>query len=542
MITARFFAGLLIGLFCLSPAIGEVDGALFHDVFDGVEVSGVWQALPQSSGAVAVVETFYAHNKQAISVSPPREVDERWHGVAGSTWAVPADGELVIRARVSSQGLDNVVAVEGETGRWIRWRTMPDHAVGCETSAGFVERTPSWFHADSLGYRAWRVWELRIGTDGTRFLIHQDKAPLYIGEIAEFKLTSLGASARLVIKKHSRAHDMTPMLVDSVTVRHVAADPATLPGSPLADATPPTPGSFTLAVLPDTQYYAEKWPHHFRAQTRWIAKQAITRDIRYVLHLGDIVEHGHEREEWFHARWAMAQLDGRVPYLLAHGNHDQGMKEPVRSTYLNQFFTVDEQRDWPTFGGAMVHGKLENAYHTVEIHGNKLLLLSLDFGPTDETLAWAGEVLADHPDHRAIIITHAYLGIRGERFDHTRIEGRQPYGPYDYGVRELGSINDGEQMWNKLIAQHANVMMVVCGHVHASRRRADQGTHGNLVHQILVDYQGRPEGGQGFLRLMEFLPDGRTVRMTSISPSFDRALTDAENQFDIQLEPPLNPW
>mgnify|MGYP000865423354 CR=1 FL=1 len=37
------------------------------------------------------------------------------------------------------------------------------------------------------------------------------------------------------------------------------------------EADPISPGSWTMIILPDTQYYAESFPHIFHAQTEWIA-------------------------------------------------------------------------------------------------------------------------------------------------------------------------------------------------------------------------------------------------------------------------------
>src|SRR5688500_4742456 len=59
--------------------------------------------------------------------------------------------------------------------------------------------------------------------------------------------------------------------------------------SPTAgDAVPISPGSWTLAVLPDTQIYAQSYPQHYTAQTQWIRDHIASHNIKYVLHEGDI--------------------------------------------------------------------------------------------------------------------------------------------------------------------------------------------------------------------------------------------------------------
>ena len=59
--------------------------------------------------------------------------------------------------------------------------------------------------------------------------------------------------------------------------------------------------------------------------------------------------------------------------------------------------------------------------------------------------------------------------------------------------------------------------------------------YGNIVHQMLVNYQMKHEGGTGFLRLMEFLPDGKTIQVKAYSPVLDEYKTDPQNQFTLEL-------
>jgi hypothetical protein len=47
----------------------------------------------------------------------------------------------------------------------------------------------------------------------------------------------------------------------------------------------------------------------------------------------------------------------------------------------------------------------------------------------------------------------------------------------------------------------------------------------------------KKEGGEGFLRLVEFLPDGETVQIRAYSPSLDAFKTDPQNQFTLKLSP-----
>jgi hypothetical protein len=58
---------------------------------------------------------------------------------------------------------------------------------------------------------------------------------------------------------------------------------------------------------------------------------------------------------------------------------------------------------------------------------------------------------------------------------------------------------------------------------------------GRKVPQILANYQMRALGGSGYLRIMEFQPDGRTVRMKAYSPVYDRFVLRPDHSFEFQI-------
>ena len=103
------------------------------------------------------------------------------------------------------------------------------------------------------------------------------------------------------------------------------------------------PGSWSLVLLPDTQYYSQQFPGLFTLQTHWIAKNKDRYNIRYVLGLGDITDKN-SRREWRRAQDAISELDGRVPYALASGNHDYTPNGDSASgkSGMSEFFSAGE--------------------------------------------------------------------------------------------------------------------------------------------------------------------------------------------------------
>jgi hypothetical protein len=79
-----------------------------------------------------------------------------------------------------------------------------------------------------------------------------------------------------------------------------------------------------------------------------------------------------------------------------------------------------------------------------------------------------------------------------------------------------------------------NVRIVLCGHVHAESHLTSTRDAGPPVHQILTDYQDDGQGGDGYLRIMTFQPNG-TINVSSYSPYLKTYRTDAENAFTLSL-------
>jgi 3',5'-cyclic AMP phosphodiesterase CpdA len=310
-------------------------------------------------------------------------------------------------------------------------------------------------------------------------------------------------------------------------------------------APPPFEGGFTLAVLPDTQIYAWKYPEIYTAQTRWIADNVKTYNITYVLHVGDVTQHN-TNEQWKIAQDAHALMSKKVPCAILPGNHDLGVggKADSRESLMSEFFPLSEFKKWQTFGGVYDKepARTENNFHLFEAGGRKWLVIALEFGPRDDVLRWANDVAAKYPDRSAILITHAYLRPDNTRFDRkvfTTVKGKRSNKGLDGSVlsKATSGFNDGEDIWEKVASQHANFALVISGHVCITGRRTDAGKHGNTVHQMVVDYQNQEKGGNGYLRLLQFLPDGKSIRVRDYSPVLDDTIKTEDRVYDLELPP-----
>jgi hypothetical protein len=315
------------------------------------------------------------------------------------------------------------------------------------------------------------------------------------------------------------------------------------PFAPSADA------AWSLALLPDTQNYVrDKGDLPILVeQIDWIKKNKDAFKIQLVMQEGDVVNQNGGKapangeqtaaEQWANARRAFSRLDGVLPYIMATGNHDYGTtNSQSRQTQFNNFFKatdnplVDPAHDG-ILRGVMTPGSLENAYYELTApDGRQLLVFALEFWPRQQAVDWANSI-AKQPqfkNHTAVLLTHAYMNSNEKRCE---------YGPKSYGIGPDG--NDGKSLWNKLVRKHGNFAMTFNGHVggDGTAYLKSVGDRGNAVHQMLFNSQFEASGGNGWLRLVEFLNDGRTVRIRTYSPFLGVYRTDPANQFEFTIAP-----
>lgn len=320
---------------------------------------------------------------------------------------------------------------------------------------------------------------------------------------------------------------------------------------PDVDAGPVAPSqqSYTIVVLPDTQYYASKWHDVFVAQTKWVLDNREAEHIAFVVHTGDIVD-ADRPEQWAVASQAMRALDGQVPYVVTAGNHDY-TDLADRMGMGNIYFPAAQLAELPGFGDTFEPDHIENSYSVFLVPNGRWLVVALEFGPRDEVLDWANRVLELFHDVPAIIVTHAYLYHDGTRYDHTNGRG-QYFNPHAYVMmgQPGTTINDGEEIWAKLVAPNPNVKLVLSGHdvsgagipPGTTARLTSTRPDGTEVHQILANYQtctapscDEVHGGNGFLRLLRFLPEAGTISVATYSPYLDQSLSDPDNAFTLDL-------
>jgi hypothetical protein len=325
----------------------------------------------------------------------------------------------------------------------------------------------------------------------------------------------------------------------------------TTPQTPLA---PSPDAAWSMVVLPDTQNYVKNTRDLpvLHDQIDWILENRDQYNIQLVLQEGDIVNQNNQvqptsgnqssQQQWENARAAFSRLNGELPYIMAVGNHDIGTTNAQsRETFFNDYFkAADNPLVNPATGGILKGvkdpGRMENAYFELEgPDGRKMLIFSLEYWPRQSTLAWANQIAAQpqFQSHTAVLMTHSYMNWN------------EDYWRTGATVGGLGTDgNDGEDMWNELVKLHGNFEMTLNGHIGGDGvgYKRSIGDEGNPVHQMLINTQFETNGGNGWLRLIEFLEDGKTARVRTYSPYLDLYRMGQAHEFLIDLSQlPMTP-
>lgn len=307
----------------------------------------------------------------------------------------------------------------------------------------------------------------------------------------------------------------------------------------------PSPDAvWSMVVVPDTQNYVARPNDTVRLQGQmdWIVANKESFNIQVVLQEGDIVNRNSgtasngvtAAEQWQAARDAFSTLNGVVPYIMATGNHDYGTtNSQTRDTKFNTYFkATDNPLVNPATGGilkgTMVPGELQNAYFEFTApDGRNMLIFSLEFWPRDNVVNWAKEIAQQpqYADSTAVLLTHSIINS-ADGYWRTTDE-----------TYEMEGGNDGLDLWNKLMKTSGNFEMSFNGHIGGDQvgYRVDQSDAGDSVHQMLLNSQFETNAGNGWMRVLEFLEDGETVRVRTYSPHFDLYRTNAANNFEMTI-------
>ncbi len=293
------------------------------------------------------------------------------------------------------------------------------------------------------------------------------------------------------------------------------------------------PEASTMILLGDTQTYTPKMCNQpvLEMMTAWIAYNIKPLNIKALLHTGDIVEynarvdHGsafdqNSKQQWEWVSHCFKRLDNKLPCILIPGNHDYSNnwfsgEESRNTSQFSKYF--DPSRNYKTqeaiyrvFTEKHKHQTIDNVIYKIDVGGKwgEVYVVALELNPRKEVIDWVLKRLESKrlKDKLAILLTHSYLAPNAV----------MP--------------KDAKFLWENLVKKAPQIRLVLSGHYAEfygsfkghSAVRSDVNDVGKNVYSILFDpqctYGGwNGSGGDGWLRLLEFQPDGKTIKVRTYS-------------------------
>lgn len=300
---------------------------------------------------------------------------------------------------------------------------------------------------------------------------------------------------------------------------------------------------YTFVFYPDIQDTVDHQKTKIYKQNQWVADHAEEMNLQAVLTLGDLTNASFQH--WNITDDAFNIFDeADVPYVLLLGNHDYDNQQLTSisgrdTNNFNEFFPYEDFKDKEWFVEAQTEGKLDNVCYKFETKEVNYLVFTLDFGPSDATMAWASSILdrPEYADYRAIILSHNILGRNGYFTD-------EHNGPTTYGFAKNlapGEVNNGQDIYDKLISKHDNVFLAAGGHVVTDTimRRLETADNGNKVLNLLIDGQSvidAKNGKKGATLIAVCKINEKTKKMTFnyYDPTNDLYFC-VENQFEYDF-------
>ena len=285
---------------------------------------------------------------------------------------------------------------------------------------------------------------------------------------------------------------------------------------------------FSFAVIPDTQQEAQViWQGNPRPlndmrlsdRTQWLVNNKNNLNLKFVLHSGDVTSWG-ERDphQYDVASNAMQRLEAAgIPYVLSVGNHDTRAVCAGGSACTNEktWITVRElplfnnyfHQRFGNMAGQYELGNLSNVYSLFEAGGLKWMVLWLELWPRTDVINWAGRIVAEHPEHNVILVTHAYL--KGD------VNGYISTSNGGYGA------NSPQFLFDNLVKKYRNIRFVFSGHEGTpAASRVDTGSNGNKIASFMQAFHAT--GAYNPVRIVTINTENESITTYIYSPNTDQ--------------------
>ena len=316
--------------------------------------------------------------------------------------------------------------------------------------------------------------------------------------------------------------------------------------------------AFATALKSDpTLTYESYEKAHIKNLYNWILDNKDDKNIQYVLGLGDITEafqstSGYYAREWGLSKAAIELLNGKIGYSLVRGNHDitTGFNSAFGkgTQYYSDLEALAKTTDAEgrPMAGFLNPDKIEDTYRKIVIGEHKYIIFTVDYYATEACVTWINEILEENSDYTAIITIHEMLN-RDHSFSDayettTPAEGLEKEN-WQEALSSGGNVSP-RALWENALSKHANVKLILCGHIDEDDIKTSQlmGENGNTVTLMLIDGQTIDKSIEpvGLVTMFYISADGKVMNVEHISTV--RAIAEKNaylkdvNQFEITID------
>ena len=272
------------------------------------------------------------------------------------------------------------------------------------------------------------------------------------------------------------------------------------------------PSSEYIAIFGDIQNYTSSNSDikYYCTSVEWLLSNLRHgQHINCVLHTGDITW-TNSPSSWKLFERETSALAKETLYLSAIGDHDYTWHDKIyisdrSDTHFNEYMCFPGTKS--KLVAQFESNHFENVIVENQIWGERYDIISLEFGPREEVVAWANEYVSSHPDVKFILLNHEYLEAGGGiRTTNLKCVAR---------IRN-SSYTKPAQLWSRLIKDNDNIVCVICGHVGGLYALTlMENAFGREVPQIEHNIQGSAYRYDNWLMLWEFPQVGDSVSIVN---------------------------
>ena len=259
----------------------------------------------------------------------------------------------------------------------------------------------------------------------------------------------------------------------------------------------PEQGRFTLFYVSDAMLSGSgTHDDAFAAMTLWMAQQWGRKGAIAVVDSGNLVASHDNEAAWNSARTSLAQLPKALPYFDVAGSTDVNGDALSYDAYLANDLCMAADAEEFEDGRFWYHAFAYEQILLVGVGRETLAETEEEKAHQEEWLAFIDGAIKSHAGYTVVLTVNDYLDENGE----------------------IGAF--GALLEERIVAPNANVRVILCGGG-AGTVRLEKTYGGRRVNAIRYNYQADEENGLGFLRMLTFDPEARTITVTTYSPVYD---------------------